>query len=124
MTGGGAVIHAAYFARHAISALLRSNVAMRYFARHFRRQPNGTWLCTSAAELITPKGRVQVTAGTCFAPGTTFMGIDIAQWLEAEAKKRAGAPDPSLQAALLRGERRSGERRHIKEQSGNSPAGS
>jgi hypothetical protein len=85
---------------------------MRYFARHFRRQPNGTWLCTSAAELITPKGRVQVTAGTCFAPGTTFMGIDIAQWLEAETKKRAGAPDPSLQAALLRDERRSGERRH------------
>jgi hypothetical protein len=87
------------------------NVAMRYFARHFKRQPNGTWLCTSAAEIITPAGRIQVTAGTCFAPGTRFMGIDVVEWLETETKMAAAAADPSEGAAVLRGERRSSERR-------------
>jgi hypothetical protein len=84
--------------------------AVRYFARHFKRQRDGTWLCTSAAELISPTGRVQVTAGTRFARGTRFMGVDIVEWLEAESNKPADAPDPSEHAAVLRGERRSTER--------------
>jgi hypothetical protein len=59
---------------------------VRYFTRHFQRRADGIWLCISAAELVTPRGRLKVTPGTCFAPGTSFMGVDIVAWLEAEAK--------------------------------------
>jgi len=57
------------------------------FIKHFVRDPNGTWTCVSPAELDGPSGRIQVTAGSRFAPGTTFMGVDLAKWLEEQRKK-------------------------------------
>ena len=36
----------------------------------------------SGATLMTPQGRIQVTEGSCFYPGTMFMGFDLARWLE------------------------------------------
>jgi hypothetical protein len=53
------------------------------FIQHFCREADGSWTCLSPATLDTPQGRIQVTAGSCFYPGTKFMGFDLAQWLEA-----------------------------------------
>ena len=56
--------------------------AMKTFIRHFRRDPFGTWICQSPAELTLPEGRIQVTAGSRFAKGTKFMNVDLADLLE------------------------------------------
>ena len=60
------------------------------FASHFCRNPDGSWTCVSPAALQGPNGRVQVTQGSRFYPGTIFMGFDIARWLEARIAGRAG----------------------------------
>jgi hypothetical protein len=68
---------------------------------------------------------VQVTAGTCFAPGTTFMGIDIRAVAGGRDEEARQCPGPfatrgviARREALWRTETRS------KQQLGNSPAGS
>jgi hypothetical protein len=48
----------------------------------FRRGPSGTWVCLASATIEHPKGRIQVTPGTSFSPGTSFMGVDVAAWLD------------------------------------------
>jgi hypothetical protein len=55
---------------------------MEDFFNCFRRGPSGTWLCLASATIEHPKGRIQVTPGTSFSPGTSFMGVDIAAWLD------------------------------------------
>lgn len=55
---------------------------MQNFIRHFRRDPLGVWICVSDAELQLPEGRIQVTLGSRFAPGTRFMNVDLAALLE------------------------------------------
>lgn len=55
---------------------------MQNFIRHFRRDPLGVWMCVSDAELQLPEGRIQVTLGSRFAPGTRFMNVDLAALLE------------------------------------------
>jgi hypothetical protein len=57
------------------------------FIKHFVREPDGAWRCVSGGEVYTPHGRIQVTAGSRFAPGTTFMGVDLAKWLEEQYQK-------------------------------------
>ena len=57
---------------------------MDKFIRNFQRDAAGTWRCISAATLDLPTGRIQVTPGSVFARGTTFMGIDLAQMLEGQ----------------------------------------
>jgi hypothetical protein len=59
---------------------------MQKFSRAFKHNPDGSWTCIAAATLEGPQGRIQVTPGSTFAKGTQFMGIDIAAWLEAQAK--------------------------------------
>jgi hypothetical protein len=44
---------------------------MEVFLRSFARNPDGSWTCVAPATL--PR---------CFLPGTEFMGIDLAGWLE------------------------------------------
>jgi hypothetical protein len=61
---------------------------MDKFIKHFRRDPFGVWICVSAAELNLPQGRIQVTVGSRFARGTTFMNVDLAQLLEAEYERQ------------------------------------
>ena len=61
----------------------------REFARHFRRNPDGSWTCTSHATLNSPHGRVQVTEGMRFVRGTKFMGFDIAHWLDEQVGEHA-----------------------------------
>ena len=55
---------------------------MAIFATHFCRNADGSWTCTSAVTLDTPQGRMQVTEGSRFYPGTAFMGFDLAKWLQ------------------------------------------
>ena len=66
------------------------------FATHFCRNHDGSWTCTSEGTFDGPNGRIQVTPGSRFYPGTMFMGFDLAAWLEVEIQRasqceRAGA---------------------------------
>lgn len=56
----------------------------REFAKHFRKNADGSWTCMSHATLTCPNGRIQVTEGSRFYPGTQFMGFDVARWLDEE----------------------------------------
>jgi hypothetical protein len=69
---------------------------MKNFIRHFERGPDGMWTCVSAADLETVQGRVQVTSGTRFAPGTLFMGIDLVGMLEDELHRRNSHASPLI----------------------------
>jgi hypothetical protein len=52
------------------------------FRKSFVREQDGAWVCVETAELDLPSGRIQVAAGARFAPGTRFMGVDLARLLE------------------------------------------
>jgi hypothetical protein len=69
-----------------------TRLAHRYNVEQFwdvwRRSDTGTWTCLAAATLEHPKGRIQVTPGTSFAPGTRFMGVDVAAWLDEQMRAR------------------------------------
>lgn len=52
------------------------------FIRHFCRNSDGSWSCLSHATLKCPKGRIQVTEGSRFYPGTAYMGFDLVKWLD------------------------------------------
>ena len=63
---------------------------MEDFVRHFCRNADGSWTCTSSATLNGPNGRIQVAEGSRFYAGTSFMGFDLAKWLEERVGGRAG----------------------------------
>lgn len=58
---------------------------MQEFIKRFTRDPDGAWICIAPATLETTAGRVQVTPGSRFMPGTVFMGVDVAAWLDMQA---------------------------------------
>jgi hypothetical protein len=60
---------------------------VRKFLKAFAREDWGTWRCIAPADLNLPSGRVQVTPGTVFTKGTSFMNVDIAELLEAEYQR-------------------------------------
>jgi len=62
------------------------------FIRHFRRDPLGVWICVADAELNLPEGRIQVTVGSRFSKGTSFMNVDLAARLEEQYWKEQGGP--------------------------------
>jgi hypothetical protein len=53
----------------------------------FTRNPDGSWTCVTAVTIDHPRGRIEVTPGTRVAPNTVFMGVDLAAWLEEQARK-------------------------------------
>lgn len=55
---------------------------MKDFIKHFRRDTLGVWLCVSPAEIQLPQGRIQITPGSKFAPGTKFMNVDLVRLLD------------------------------------------
>ena len=57
------------------------------FLKAFKPQSDGSWVCVSAVEWQSPNGRIQVTEGSRFAPGTDFMGIDLAELLDKASGK-------------------------------------
>ena len=61
---------------------------MHNFIKNFVREPDGSWRCIAPAEISTVMGRIQVTEGSRFAPGTIFMAVDIADMLERERERQ------------------------------------
>lgn len=72
---------------------------MRNFIRHFVRVGPGIWTCVRNGELDGPNGRIQVTIGSTFTMGTSFMGIDLADLLEEEFQEKncSGQPPDSAE---------------------------
>ena len=64
---------------------------MEEFIHNFVREADGSWLCVRPAETVLPGGRIQVTPGARFTRGTRFMGIDLADLLEAQYRRTDGA---------------------------------
>jgi hypothetical protein len=62
------------------------------FYKAFFRHPDGSWTCIAPATLEHPRGRIQVAQGTHFTRGTSFMGIDLVDWLETHRRERTGRP--------------------------------
>jgi hypothetical protein len=60
---------------------------LQNFITHFRKESNGAWTCVEPADLLLPSGRIQVTPGSRFQRGTTFMGIDLAALLDDQYEK-------------------------------------
>ena len=65
---------------------------MEEFIKHFRRVGVGDWVCIESATMILPQGRIQVTPGSRFTLGTTFMNVELAALLEAEYQKKQNHP--------------------------------
>jgi len=63
---------------------------LQNFITHFKKEPNGAWTCREPADLFLPSGRIQVTPGSRFVRGTTFMGIDLAALLDEQDGKDHG----------------------------------
>jgi hypothetical protein len=61
---------------------------MRNFVDAFTRDPDGSWICVRAASVELAEGRIAVTPGTRFAPGTRILGVEPAALLEREAVRR------------------------------------
>ena len=59
---------------------------MRDFIKHFVRERAGVWVCVEPATWDGPP-RVQVTPGTRFTRGRTFMGVDLAKLLDEQYEK-------------------------------------
>jgi hypothetical protein len=53
----------------------------------FWRYADGSWICTEPVTLDHPHGRMQVAPGTTFERGESFMGVDLALWLDDQASK-------------------------------------
>ena len=67
---------------------------MKDFIKHFRRAQDGSWTCISHAEINHVLGRIQVSDGARFMPGTIFMAVDIVKLLEQEFHRLNGATRP------------------------------
>jgi hypothetical protein len=61
--------------------------------RAFHRNDDGSWTCKERATLHPPGGRIRVTPGSRFYPGTTFMTFDLASCLEARLADTAERSD-------------------------------
>jgi hypothetical protein len=57
------------------------------FIKCFVRDDSGAWRCIAPADLQTAQGRVQVTPGTVFTRGSTFMNVDLAALLDDEQRE-------------------------------------
>jgi hypothetical protein len=74
--------------RHLAGIRLALHEIVEDLWKSWTRSNSGTWTCLSAATLDHPNGRIQVTPGTSFAPGTMFMGVDVAAWLDEQVRER------------------------------------
>ena len=61
---------------------------MENFIDAFIRNADGSWACIRDVTLNGPNGRIQVTAGATFRPGMSFMGIDLAGFLDSQVRTR------------------------------------
>ena len=66
---------------------------MENFIDAFQRNADGSWSCIRDVTLNGPGGRIQVPAGKTFHRGTSFMGVDLARFLEGKVLD-AVPPEP------------------------------
>ena len=83
----GLMRHLANTRRSAWLRLITRADKMKTFIKNFRRLEQGLWECNAPGEFDLASGRIQVTRGSRFARGTTFMGIDLARLLDEEYEK-------------------------------------
>ena len=50
--------------------------------RALRQNADGSWTCLAPVTIEHPTGRVQLAPGTTLRPGSLFMGVELAEWLE------------------------------------------
>jgi hypothetical protein len=50
--------------------------------QHFKKQPDGAWLCLADTVIETPAGPLRIEPGSRFAFGDTQTGFDLAEYLE------------------------------------------
>jgi len=81
---------------------------MRSFSESFARAADGSWRCIAPTALQGPAGRIEVAPGSTFSRGTNVMGVDLAEFLDAEDHVRL-----ETAAALDRINRRSKRARLI-----------
>lgn len=74
---------------------------METFLKKFARDETGAWVCLEAATLDGPNGRIQVTAGARFTRGTSFMGFDMARWLDEQTERVKRSPGIAPPSASL-----------------------
>ena len=67
---------------------------MENFIDAFQRNADGSWSCIRDVTLNGPGGRIQVPAGKTFQRGMMFMGVDLARFLDRQA--RGGTPPVDL----------------------------
>jgi hypothetical protein len=48
----------------------------------FHNNPDGSWSCTAPVTLAHPTGPIPLAPGATFCKGATFMGVDVAEWLD------------------------------------------
>jgi hypothetical protein len=54
----------------------------------FRRETDGSWICTEATSVEHASGRIRFSVGARFLPEDTFMGVKIAKWLDSLVEAR------------------------------------
>lgn len=48
----------------------------------FKHDRKASWTCIAPVTIEHPAGRIQVAPGTTFTAGTSYMGVDLAAWLD------------------------------------------
>jgi hypothetical protein len=61
-------------------------VAVQGVTIAFGRNVDGSWTCTTPVTFHHPKGRMQASPGARFRQGELFMGVELAAWLDEQAK--------------------------------------
>ena len=61
------------------------------FLSRFQREPTGTWTCIRPIKIDVPDGPLFVAQGQSFAPGGSFLGLDLAKELDRMAAKERAA---------------------------------
>jgi hypothetical protein len=70
-----------------LAGIPNKDMALHELMRCFTRDADGAWTCIAPCTLEHPKGRIQVAPGARFTPGTIFMGVDLARWLDEQRPK-------------------------------------
>jgi hypothetical protein len=54
----------------------------------FWRNEDGSWICIDPVTIDHPQGTIQLAPGALLVPGTSFMGVDVAAWLDQQLGHR------------------------------------
>ncbi|HZQ71656.1 MAG TPA: hypothetical protein VFB08_01970 [Burkholderiales bacterium] len=54
----------------------------------FRRNRDGSWTCVAPVSFDGPIGRIRLSPGASFARGAVYKGVDIAAFLNVQARER------------------------------------